>query len=161
MEVQLFKNVMSQWATGISVITTKYDGELTGFTANSFASVSIDPMLISMSVTKQLYAGQLIQKSGAFVVNILKHDQVEWGKIFAGFYKDHQNRFEGIAYIQANNGAPVLPDVLAWFACRVYTTIDVGASTLVLGEVTEGSVAESGVPLLYHNRHWGTFQAME
>lgn len=160
MEVQLFKNVMSQWATGISVITTYYDGEFTGFTANSFASVSIEPMLISMSVTKELYAGKLIQQSGTFVVNILKQDQVEWGKTFAGFYKDRHNRFDGITYTQANNGAPILPDVLAWFACRVYTTIDVGASTLILGEVTDGSVADTGAPLLYHNRRWGTFEEM-
>ena len=44
---QDFKQVMSRWATGISVITTTHDEIWAGFTASSFASVSVEPFLIS------------------------------------------------------------------------------------------------------------------
>lgn len=157
LDAQTFKNIMSHWATGISVITTVYEQEWQGFTANSFASVSIEPFLISMSVTKTLYAGQLIQKSGVFVVNILTRDQENWGKLFAGMYPDRENRFENILCTPAENGSPILPGVLGWLGCKVYKTFDVGASTLILGEVTEGMIAEETDPLVYYHRQWGYF----
>lgn len=161
MDPQLFKTVMSRWVTGISVITTAYEGEVQGFTANSFASVSIDPLLISMSVVKSLYAGDLIQKSGTFAVNILTSDQVEWGKLFAGMYKDRENRFENIIYSTTETGCPILPGAFGWMGCSVYKTVDVGASTLILGEVQEAGIAEEGQPLAYFQRQWGAFSPLE
>ncbi|QPC81170.1 flavin reductase family protein [Phototrophicus methaneseepsis] len=161
MDSQVFKNIMSRWLTGISVITTNYEGEIQGFTANSFASVSIDPFLISMSVGKTLYAGDLIQKSGTFAINILTKDQAEWGKLFAGFYSDRENRFENIVYSTTKSGNPILPGVFAWMDCRIYQTVDVGASTLILGEVTDGSFSVEGEPLAYFHRQWGHFVADE
>lgn len=157
LDVQTFKNIMSHWATGISIITTVHEEEWQGFTANSFASVSIDPMLISMSMSKTLYAGQLILKSGVFAVNILTRDQENWGKLFAGMYPDRKNRFENIMCTLAQNGSPILPGVLGWLGCRVYQSIDVGASTLILGEITEGYLSEEGDPLVYYHRQWGQF----
>ncbi len=157
LDVQNFKNIMSHWTTGISVITTAHEEEWQGFTANSFASVSIDPMLISMSVSKTLYAGQLILKSGVFAVNILTRDQGNWSKLFAGMYPDRKNRFENIICTPAANGSPILPGVLGWLGCRVYQSIDVGASILILGEITEGDLSEDGEPLVYYHRQWGYF----
>lgn len=159
MDVQVFKDVMSRWVTGISVITTAHEGEVQGFTANSFASVSIDPLIISMSVAKSLYTGDLIQKSGTFAINILTTDQVEWGKLFAGMYKDRENRFENIIYSTTKTGCPILPGAYAWMECRVYQTVDVGASTLILGEVTDGGLSQEqdNEPLAYFHRQWGRF----
>ena len=157
-DAQQFKQIMSNWASGIAVITTQHEGQAHGFTANSLASVSIDPLLISMSVVKTLYAGQLIQASGMFAINILKQDQAEWGKLFAGFYKERTNRFEDInvTYLQS---IPILPDTVGWMLCRVYQTLDVGASTLILGEVVEGELRDGTPPLLYWRRSWGRFVA--
>lgn len=157
LDVQTFKNVMSHWVTGISVVTTVYEDEWQGFTANSFASVSIEPFLISMSITKNLYAGKLIQQSGVFAVNILTRDQENWGKLFAGMFPDRENRFENIVCTTAQNGSPILPGVLAWFGCRVHQILDIGASHLILGEVTEGHLADEGEPLVYYHRQWGYF----
>jgi len=160
-DAQLFKQVMSHWASGIAVITTQYEGDHQGFTANSLASVSIDPLLISMSIVKTLYAGQLLQSSGMFAINVLREDQSEWGKLFAGFYKDRPNRFEGIDITTTQQSIPLLPNTLAWMLCRVYQTVDVGASTLILGEVVDGQLNEGRPPLLYWRRSWGRFVAEE
>lgn len=159
MDTDTFKNIMSRWASGISVITTAEDDNLYGFTANSLASVSIDPLLISMSVTRNLYTGQVIERTGVFTINILKESQREWGEVFAGMIPERkENRFDGINIEIAENGCPVLPDVMGWMACHVYQKIDVGASVLFLGEVTAGAW-QDGSPLLYFNRAWGRFQA--
>lgn len=159
-DVQQFKQIMSHWASGIAVITTQHEGNAQGFTANSLASVSIDPLLVSMSVAKTLYAGQLLQTSGMFAINILRHDQAEWGKLFAGFYKERTNRFEGID-VTYSQGMPILPNTVGWMLCRVYQTLDVGASTLILGEVIDGAIEDGTPPLLYWKRSWGRFVAEE
>lgn len=156
-----FKNVMARWTTGISVITTAHEGELHGFTANSFASVSIDPLLISMSVAKSLYALEQIEKSGVFAVNVLKKSQLDWGKRFAGMIEEfREDRFIGIDVITSENGNPILPDVLGWMDCKVYKSIDVGASTMFLGEVTAAHWQDEGEPLAYFKRQWGQFSPL-
>jgi flavin reductase (DIM6/NTAB) family NADH-FMN oxidoreductase RutF len=156
-DVQTFKNIMSHWATGISVITTFDGDEFLGFTANSFASVSVSPYLVSMSVAKTLYTGDVIQRNRVFTVNILNQYQEEWGKLFAGVYKDRLKRFEGIDVTIGENGCPILPDVMGYMECEIYQTVDVGASTLILGEVKNGAFYDGRDPLLYYHRQWGKF----
>jgi flavin reductase (DIM6/NTAB) family NADH-FMN oxidoreductase RutF len=154
-----FKEVMSRWATGISVITTAYEGEWRGITANSFASVSIEPLLISMSVSKSLHTLEVFQKSGIFAVNVLKESQLDWGMRFAGMIPEfNENRFDGLGATLSKNGSPLLPDVLGWMDCKIYQTIDVGASVLFLGEVTD-AYSVDGEPLVYFHRQWGGFKA--
>lgn len=155
-DVQRFKSVMSNWASGIAVVTTQLNQEWQGFTANSFASVSIDPMLISLSVTKTLYAGKLIENSRVFAVNILNQDQEHLGRLFAGMIPDTPDRFAGLQCSTDINGCPILPGALGWLSCRVHQIIDLGASKLVLGQAVDGAISDQ-MPLLYYQRQWGRF----
>jgi flavin reductase (DIM6/NTAB) family NADH-FMN oxidoreductase RutF len=157
-DAQAFKNVMSRWATGISVVTTHYEGETQGFTVNSYASVSIEPLLISMSIAKGMHAGELLQKSKVFTVNILTDKQAEFGMLFAGMFADrNENRFAGINTTLTKQGNLLLPDILGWMDCRVYQEIDVGASMLILGEVMDCDWTNDVEPLVYYHRQWGRF----
>jgi 3-hydroxy-9,10-secoandrosta-1,3,5(10)-triene-9,17-dione monooxygenase reductase component len=157
-DAQAFKNVMSRWATGISVVTTHLNDEWQGFTVNSFASVSIEPLLISLSIAKGLHAGELLQQSRVFTVNILTDSQAEFGMLFAGMLPErNENRFAGIATTVTKAGNALLPDTLGWMDCRVHQEIDVGASTLILGEVTDAGWADGAEPLVYYHRQWGRF----
>lgn len=158
---QAFKNVMSRWATGISIITTHHEGVWHGFTANSFASVSIDPLLIAFSVGQNLSARPYIEQSGVIAVNILKKHQVEWGKIFAGMIPEKNvDRFAGIDCAVSDLGCPILPDTMGWLSCRVQKWINVGASDLILAEVVTADWSD-GEPLLYFHRQWGEFTPFE
>jgi 3-hydroxy-9,10-secoandrosta-1,3,5(10)-triene-9,17-dione monooxygenase reductase component len=159
---QMFKDIMSHWASGISIITTAHQGEWFGFTASSFASVSIDPLLISMSMTKTLRSYAMISASRVFTVNILRRDHLEWAKIFAGMIPEKQHdRFEGIDCVTDLNGCPILPDTMGYVSCEVYRELDVGPSILILGEVKDIGIATLGKPLIYYHRQWGDFTAFE
>ena len=160
-ETQAFKNVMSRWASGISVITTAQGDDWRGFTANSLASVSISPLLISISIAKTLNTLDVVENSGVFAVNVLRRHQQEWGKIFAGMRPELENRFEDIDCTLDVNGCPILPDVMAYLSCRVHQKIDVGASFLFLGEVVAAYSTDNDDPLLYYNRSWGTFTHLD
>jgi flavin reductase (DIM6/NTAB) family NADH-FMN oxidoreductase RutF len=159
-EAQDFKEVMARWATGIAVITATQDDTWYGFTANSFASVSINPFLISMSMAKSLHTLQIIEATNQFAVNILRKEHADLGMRFAGMLPEyHEKRFAGLNVTLSANGCPLLPDVLGWMDCKVYKTLDVGASILFLGEVTGAYWSASGDPLVYWNRQWGEFKA--
>ncbi|GAB4510112.1 MAG: flavin reductase family protein [Anaerolineae bacterium] len=157
-DAQEFRNALSRWATGVTVVTTQLDdGRLHGMTASSFSSVSLDPLLVLICVKKTVYAHQCIVESHKFAVNILNTTQVDWGKRFAGMFPEIQNRFEGIAYTTAVTGSPILPDVLGWVDCTLYQTYDGGDHSIFIGQVQAAGSTDNADPLMYFNRMWGKF----
>lgn len=153
----LFKQVMAQWSSGITVITSTADANWQGITANSFASVSLNPPLVSVSIDKKLYIHSVIEQSGAFAANILNAEQVEWGKLFAGFFPEIEDRFAGIPCEIAVTGSPILPGVVGWVDCQVRHVYEAGDHTIFVGEVVAGGTPFVAPPLAYHSRSWGEF----
>ena len=45
-----FRQAMGLFATGVTVVTVDYEGEIQGMTANAFTSVSLDPLLVLICV---------------------------------------------------------------------------------------------------------------
>ena len=64
MNKDIFKRICSNYVTGVTVITSRKDGKDYGFTANSFTSVSLDPMLILFCIQKNAKSNvALIEKN--------------------------------------------------------------------------------------------------
>ncbi len=114
LDPNLLKKVMAQWSSGITIVTTTLGGKWQGITANSCSSVSLNPPLVAVSIDKKLYIHLILEQSGIFAVNIPGVDQVQWGKLFARFFLDVQNRFEEIEFHTAIRGSPILPDIIGW-----------------------------------------------
>jgi flavin reductase (DIM6/NTAB) family NADH-FMN oxidoreductase RutF len=153
----LFRATLAQWASGVSIVTTLDGDRPHGMTVSSFTSLSLEPSLIQFSVAKKSYTHQLIEQSGVFVVNILQEQQKELGQRFSGRPPEGEDRFEGIPYSIAMTGAPIIDNVNAWLDCRLYRTYDGGDHSLFIGEVVAAAAQPIEEPLLYFNRHWGTF----
>ncbi|MBA3532549.1 MAG: flavin reductase [Ardenticatenales bacterium] len=150
----IFKQVLAQFATGVTVTTTHHEGKNYGLTANAFCSVSLDPALVLVCIAKQLYTHSRIEQSGVFAVTILSLQQRAWGERFAGRIPEMEDRFEGIPYRTAITGSPILPDSLAWVDCTVRHIYDGGDHTIFVGEAVAGESPAGEVPLLYFDRHW-------
>lgn len=158
LDAQTFKQVMAQWPSGVAVVTSMLDGERVGITASSLSSVSLEPPLVLVCAAKRLHTHDVMVQSGIFAVNILRTDQVEMGKVFAGLYKEVQDRFAGIDTVTQITGAPILSDALAWLDCRIRNAYDGGDHTIFVGEVLAGGTSDTfNRPLVYHNRSWGQF----
>ena len=56
MDDRLFRNAMSKFATGVTVITTEHEEQVHGMTANAFMSVSLDPKLVVISIGEKANA---------------------------------------------------------------------------------------------------------
>lgn len=153
-----FRDVMAQWPSGVTVVTTlSDDATWHGMTASSFSSVSLDPPLVSICLSRTLYSHQLISDSGIFGVNVLAKDQTDVGRRFAGMDPGVEDRFAGESWTTAATGAPLLDSALGWFDCRVVHAYPGGDHTIFVGEVLAGHAARRSAPLLFHSRGWGQF----
>ncbi len=156
-----FKRAMAQFASGVTVVTTRYGGVPVGVTASSFTSLSLDPPLVLVCLAKRLFTHKAIAESGVFAVNVLGAHQVELGMRFAGMRPEIKDRFADLHTTTAVTGSPLLPDTLAWVDCTVWAMYDGGDHTIFVGEVQDLAVSDLDRPLLYHNRLWRRTEALE
>lgn len=160
-DAQTFKDVLARWGSGVTIVTTVHEGNWKGTTASSFSSVSLEPPMVLVCLAKKLYTHTLVSEAGVFAANILKTEQLEIGKLFAGMYPDIEDRFAENDWETAVTGAPVLPSALGWVDCKIAHAHDSGDHTIFVGAVQAGGVSGDDDPLLYFNRQWGQFATMK
>jgi flavin reductase (DIM6/NTAB) family NADH-FMN oxidoreductase RutF len=142
-----FRQLCGHFATGVLVITaTAADGELAGMTANSFASVSLDPPLISINVDHKADMHAVLVQAPQFMLNLLQSSQEALSRRFAG---NLSHRFDGIGYRVEEHGFVALEGALATIACERHGSFEAGDHTVFIGRIVGGSVA-AGRPLLYY-----------
>lgn len=154
-----FRAVMRQWLTGITIVTA-YSPELgraRGITVNSFTSVSFNPLLVSVCLTKSTETAQAVLDSGAFGVSILSSEQGHLSVRFAGMDPDFPtdlDRFTGVPTHTAITRSPLLTDGLGYLDCKVWAVYDGSTHHIVIGEVVAAALNPSTPhePLLYYNR---------
>ncbi len=147
-ERQHFRRVCGKYATGITILTVlDPHGTPQGMTANSFTSVSLDPPLILVCIDRRTSILDHFERDTLFAVNILGEEHKELSTRFA---RSGQDRFDGIAWLRGETGAPVFPDMLATIECKVAQLVDAGDHVVVLGEALRATWRE-GRPLLYFN----------
>lgn len=152
-EPDLFRRVMGQFATGVTVITTRTADGMRGMTANAFMSGSLDPPLCVVSVGKQARMHRALRDEGRFVVNILARDQAALASHFAGA-PGEPPRFE----IDRIDDLPCLKQAMAHLAARVVAGHDCGDHTLFVGHLFHMDAARGREPLLYHSGRFGALR---
>jgi flavin reductase (DIM6/NTAB) family NADH-FMN oxidoreductase RutF len=119
----------------VTVVTARDGaGAPLGFTANSFASVSLDPPLVQVCIARTSTNHAAFAGAAAFAVNILSEGQREVSSTFARPVAD---RFAGISWRPGGTGAPLLDGVSAWFECTMFRTVEAGDHTLLIGQVRD------------------------
>jgi flavin reductase (DIM6/NTAB) family NADH-FMN oxidoreductase RutF len=144
-----FRDCVGTFATGVTVVAVEHEGDRAGMTLNSFTSVSLDPLIVCVSLAHGTRTHELIGAAGRFTVSILRAGQEEVALAFAepgspfphGLVGDDA-RVEG---------------ALAVLHCAVRDRFGAGDHDLVLGLV-EGFDAAAGDPLVFHR---GSFGALD
>lgn len=128
-----FRDALSQFATGVTVITTRAEsGALIGITASSFNSVSLDPPLVLWSLATKSASMPVFQANSHYVINVLAASQVDLCKRFATVKGD---RFAGVSHAAGDSGMPVLDGALAWFECHNRSRYQEGDHVIFVGQV--------------------------
>ena len=142
------RNVLSKFATGVTVVSTiDCDGKPIGMTANSFTSVPLDPPLVLWSIGINQPSYDAFLKAKGYSVSILSKDQKDICDLFSS---PIENKFSDIDYTLTDNGFPIIQKSLAWFDCLKWNNYPGGDHQILVGEI-KNFYADENDPLIFWN----------
>jgi flavin reductase (DIM6/NTAB) family NADH-FMN oxidoreductase RutF len=147
-----FRTALGRFATGVTVITAAGPDGPVGFTANSFAALSLDPPLVLWSPAKSSSRFAIFANAPAFSIHVLAADQASIG---ARFVRGGAG-FDGLAYNLSPQGVPLIEGTLARFDCTLHAAHDGGDHVIVVGHVINVK-AKDGAPLVFAGGSYGGF----
>lgn len=141
---------MGCFATGVTIITVDLEGEVHGMTANAFASVSLDPLLVLVCVDHSTRTHAHLHAKKRFGINVLRENQQAISEYYASPERTHENAEAeaGARFERTRHGTPVLQGSLAYLECRLHSAQIAGDHTIFIAEVEDVVVCE-GDPLLF------------
>jgi flavin reductase (DIM6/NTAB) family NADH-FMN oxidoreductase RutF len=143
---------------GLYIITAQKSDVKGAMLASWVSQASFEPFGVSIAVAKDRAIESLMQVGDRFVLNVLEDGNYQpLMKHFLKRFKPGQDRFEGIETRQANNGAPILADALAYLECEVVSRMDVPDHWIVYSQVTDGRVAKTEARTAVHHRKVGNY----
>lgn len=127
------RKALGSFATGVCIVTIAPElNTPIGMTINSFASVSLDPPLISWSIQNNSECFDSFNAADTFAINILSADQQELAQSYA---RKGQHQLQEAHFYRGQSGAPLLHGALAAFECRLWARYPGGDHHIVVGEV--------------------------
>ncbi|HEX5469480.1 MAG TPA: flavin reductase family protein [Gaiellaceae bacterium] len=150
--VSAFRGCVGEFATGVAVVTSEHEEVPAGMTLNSFTSVSLEPLLVLVSLGTGSRTLHATRSSGRFALSVLAREQrdvaLEFSQPWGAFPLGHVS-------LDREGFLPVT-DAVAVLRCRVERIEEAGDHALVLGEVT--SITHGGgEPLVFHRGRFGGF----
>lgn len=155
---QQLRSVLGHFATGLTIITSTTPDGPAGFTCQSFASLSLDPALVTFSPARTSSSWPLLRATGRFTINILP---AEHQHLSAQFARSGADKFAGVNYSLSPLGNPVLDQALAWVDCEFHQEYDGGDHTIVVGSVRSLEARAEAEPLLFYKGAYATVAQLE
>ncbi len=146
-----FKESLSKLSAGVSIIATRCQGKLFGFTASSLVSVSLAPPLVSFCLNKDATSFNAFASSDVFSASILAEDQVELSRHFARHIDD---KFLKVDYQIGANGCPLIENAICLLECEKVQEFSAGDHIIFIGEVKSTKINNDSSPLIYYARNY-------
>ncbi|WP_036170444.1 flavin reductase family protein [Massilia sp. 9096] len=151
-----FRQALSQFATGVTVITTRLaDGSFRGLTASSFNSVSLEPPLVLWSLSNGANSLPIFSGNSHYVINVLSAGQEDIARRFS---RRTEDPFASTEFELSRTGQPILKGVTAWFECHNRSRYPEGDHVIFVGEVEECEV-DAQPALIFHGGKFGSTAA--
>lgn len=147
-----FRDALGRFATGVTVVTIASPEGPMGFTANSFAAVSLDPPLVLWSPAKASQRYPFYEQARHYSIHVLAGDQADW----VGRFVRGGAGFDGLDHDFTPEGVPVIPGALARFDCEKHATHDGGDHLIIVGRVLRAGFTQ-GAPLVFSQGRYGGF----
>lgn len=152
---QWFRQVMGRYPTGVVLVSAiEDDGTPVGMIVGTFASVSLEPPLVSFMPARTSTSWPRIRATGRFAINVLGASQEQVCRSFSG---RNGTKFDEVPWTVSAGGSPVLDDAVAWMDCTLADVFDAGDHEIVLGKVEQMDVASADLPLLFFQGGFGQF----
>jgi 3-hydroxy-9,10-secoandrosta-1,3,5(10)-triene-9,17-dione monooxygenase reductase component len=151
-----YRAVMRHLPTGVAAIcsTDPLSGAQNGMIVGTFASLSMDPALVTFSVTHTSTSWPKIARADRFGVSLLAEGQQQVCRALSAKGED---KLGALDWSESDWGTPHIHGSLAWFDCRVEQQIVAGDHLIVVASVLEMTPSD-GTPLIFHGGRFGSFR---
>jgi flavin reductase (DIM6/NTAB) family NADH-FMN oxidoreductase RutF len=154
-----FKQAGRRLASGVTVVTTRCGSVVHGATVSAFATLSLEPLQVLISLASAGRLAGLIRASDMFAVNVLQEHQQSVARAFASPARPvSECTFPDVGSRGAATGAPILEGSLAFFDCMLDTAVESGDHTIFIGNV-QAVGAIDGPPLVYFDGAYRVLQS--
>jgi flavin reductase (DIM6/NTAB) family NADH-FMN oxidoreductase RutF len=132
----------------VSVVTVEAGGRHAGLTVTSLVSLSLEPPLVGVAVSRQAALHELLREAGSFAVSILAVGQDHIAQHFARGVPPI-GLWTGIEIRASRLGAPLLAGALGWVECRLASEHATGDHTFFVGEVVAAERGPGSAALVH------------
>lgn len=151
-----FRQAMSDFATGVTVVTGLDRAGPAGFACQSFASVSVEPPLVMFCVDRSSGSWARIRQAGRFCVNVLGEHQ---DRLCERFGSRTGAKFVGSEWLRSGWNTAALPDVLMRVHADIQRIHRAGDHDIVLGSVLETERPTRHRPMIFFRSGFGLDRA--
>lgn len=143
---------------GLYVVTAVKGTSKGAMVASWVAQASFKPLGLTIAVAKDRAIESLMQVGDTFVLNCLEEGNFrDMMKHFLKRFPPGADRFEGVNWTPAQNGAPVLSDGVAHLECIVRSRMETADHWITYAEVQEGGVYKPEKRTAAHHRKIGNY----
>ena len=144
-----FRQAAGRFASGVTVVTTRAAEGAYGVTVSSFASLSLNPLLVTVSISQSSQLLEFVRSVEAFAVSVLANDQQLVARYFAtSGRRPEPAGFSAVPTIAYETGAPIIEGCLSWFDCVLENILPGGDHEILVGRVAAAG-GRTGEPLVY------------
>lgn len=147
-----FRAAMSRFPTGVTLLTQGSGDDTIIMTLNSLISVSLDPLLLLVSVKSDGRMRPRVRRAGGFAVNVLSEEQRPLAEEFCLPDRPKgQAAMVRVGAVRGASGHAVVPSAEAAFECELYDEHEAGDHVLLIGRVVAlHQGPDAPAPLLFH-----------
>lgn len=149
------RSAFARFATGVTVVTAMSDRGPIGITANSFASVSLDPALLLWCPAKTSRRHDAFVSADRFALHVMGTDQdaITWG------FANTAEAFEHCDWEASEHGVPLIAGCPARFECTTRDRLDAGDHTVLIGQIERVSTVPEEQVRVFLDSDYGHFVA--
>ncbi|MBT2515695.1 flavin reductase family protein [Arthrobacter sp. ISL-30] len=153
---ETYRAVMRHLPTGVAAVcsTDPVSGTQNGMIVGTFASLSMEPALVTFSVMHSSTSWPRIAEAGVFSISLLAQEQQPVCRALSAKGED---KLDAVNWSESVWGTPHIHGSLAWFDCRVEQQFTAGDHIVVIASVLDMTSGE-GTPLIFHGGRFGSFR---
>lgn len=140
--IELINKATWKIPNALCLLGSRSGEDWNGMTVSWVTQVSMEPVLIAVSVDQTAVTHRLVEESGVFTVNLWdKTDTRPFVKFSKPATKEGMTLNER-PIREGETGAPIFEEAVAYLECEVRNAHDVGTHTLFLGEVVAAGIRD-------------------
>ncbi|MFE4230001.1 flavin reductase family protein [Arthrobacter sp. NPDC056886] len=152
-DLRQFRAAMANVVSPVSVVTTLDTSRPMGTTVSAFASLSLHPPMVMVSLDRQSELLSRLAVGSRLGLNVLGAHQEQIARRFASKIPD---RYADTSW-QIEDGAPRIQGAHSFVSLDVSDMVPAGDHVIVLGTVSSASGdSRAGAPLSYYRQKYGT-----